>query len=901
MSRQEGGPYRRHARSTPTTSTTTGSFRGHHSRHAPPPSSSSSRNSHRAHGISRLNPIEQEINLVTNAYSLISQKTNIKVYEYDLTISPSAECKDLPVKVLARAFVSRSIRQLIMQTIMPQLTPKSCPLGSVLVEPNLNAIYSIRQLKLQEGSSNCREFKFANLTVVTDLITNLSIDIVIRFHKSSSINPVGHSAQLLSSIIHHQLLIDMLKYGPVYYLMNDQSRPSGQGRRANERLDLISQHFLGISLSNARRCSEDQSIVVISCSNSYITKSYRLIDLLASFIAGKTVDNVRSAHPTARGSSSSSSSAQRNSDQSYLGELTRIDGSEEWFASFCSILTGFKCQVSDQRGANLNLRFTLTDKSAANTMIDEGISVKQYYSNQGIQLSYPNLPCLISRQQQNPYHPLEMCSLLAGQKVPIFRLSAQARNHLTTVNKPNPTVSKESSSRARDEVVNLGLNQFNAFGVELSSNPVEATGHALAKPILQFRTSRLDPERDFWESGVFNQSVDLVDNWCVVDTVGLDPRLLDDFFTQFSYNSRRFGFNIERPRNLRLSKSEITERSGSLESLIHECSKLVSAKLRFIMFIIDSSSTNLNRMIHLTFDEHPTITATCLRAESVQNQRLYKSIHRTLVHKLNARLGGTNVIYNEQTWRRLNLDNKGLMIIGLDVTHPDNELNGVSIVGCAYTYSSDLFRHRSLVWPQTARVEIIGKMDSLMRKLLAEYRNENKGQLPTNIIVYRDGVSHEEFSRVRSIEISKATAVIDEVSNNHTKKPILSYVIAQKRHMMRFFRVISPNQVYNPPGGTLIHQGIVAPNGDEFYLYSNTSPQATARPLHYHVLLDGLGIENLQKLTYYLCFNFAKCSSSLSMPSSLRYAHNAAYDARNRVIASREFNENKFYTTKFFC
>lgn len=841
--------------------------------------------------------VEREVSLVTNAYRVIPAKPNLKIYEYELIVAPSVGCKDLPAKVLCRAFVSRSIRKLIMGTIVPTLTTANCPAGTILIEPNLEIIYTTKQFEASDEfkTTDQQEFRYENLSVETDLITNLYVDIIIKFSKSYTKNPKAYNGTLLSSILHHQLLIDMLKYGSVYYMMHsDLASQNASTSRMPDRLDLISQHLMGISISGAKRGSEDQTLVVINCSHSYITKSYRLIDLLACFIASKPVDNVELVH--------SLDELPQKLQSAHMKEIASITGSEDWFKSFCSILNGFKCQAMDNRGARVNLRFTLVEKSAKDLLVDEKTSVQMYYRNIGINLNYPNLPCLKSRSAQHPFYPLEMCSLLSGQKVPIFRLSTAARSHLTTVNKPKPDFSKHFSAKAKEEVENLNKNQFESFGVQLSCSPVEASGHTLVKPTLQYKNYRLEPQRDFWESGIFYQSVDLVGNWCVVDTVGVDCRLLDDFFQQLSAFSKKFGFNLGPPVTVGRSKQEIIEQSCTMDSIIRDCNKMTRGNLRFIMFIIDSSSTPLNRLVHLSFDEHPTVTATCLRTDSVLNQRQHRSIYRTLVHKLNARLGGTNVAYNEQTWNRFNLDYKGLMVVGLDVTHPDNELSGVSIVGCAFTYGNDLFRHKSLVWPQTARVEIIGRMDTLMQRLLFEYRDENNGHLPSHIVIYRDGVSHEEFERVRSIEITKASSVIDEVSrSNQQPRPNLSYVIAQKRHTMRFFQVLSQNEIHNPPGGTLIHQSVVTPNDCEFYLYSNTSPQATARPLHYHVLLNGLGMENLQKLTYYLCFNFGKCSSSLSMPSSLRYAHNAAYDARNRVIASKEFHENRFYSTKFFC
>lgn len=59
-------------------------------------------------------------------------------------------------------------------------------------------------------------------------------------------------------------------------------------------------------------------------------------------------------------------------------------------------------------------------------------------------------------------------------------------------------------------------------------------------------------------------------------------------------------------------------------------------------------------------------------------------------------------------------------------------------------------------------------------------------------------------------------------------------------------------------------------------------PQGTARPTKYHVLHDmnNFDCEDLEILTYYLCYLFARCNRSVSYPAPTYYAHLAAFRAR---------------------
>lgn len=823
------------------------------------------------------------LRLLTNAYSLYKdpRANNLVVFEYELNVIPSTDFKNLPQGVLKRPSVTTGVRRLIFNDILPKLLTLRSILGSVIIDTNMESVFSLNAFKNQEQedlNASTENMCFKNMPISSDLIQSLNVDVFISYKRSHSLKSNDSCSLLLASILHHQPSLQMIKYGSVYYLLRD----CNQGNLARPRIDLISEHITGVSLSGTRRNERGHNMVVVNCSHCFVTQAHRLIDLLASYLTGKpaTINDLRNSQ----------------AGRQVIAQLEAVTGEEPWFSDFCSFLEGYKCRAQIS-GISLIVRF-----SFANISTSRGSSGSQTVQQESRHhLDYPNLPKLISSNAQHPQIPFEACTLLAGQKVPIFRLGTNAKNHLSVNNKPKPQFFRDSSHRAKNQIEAMSRPELNSFGFKLSDGPIEATGVILQRPKLQFKDKDFRPVKDYWESSLFYQPVELVGNWCVVNTVHVDKALERIFFHDFGSYSAKFGLRMDEPILLDQPKETLLD-SNAVDDLVKKCSAMTKGKLRFLMFVIDSSSTSLNRIIHLSFDKYPNITATCLRVNSIMNQHQHRAIFRTLVHKMNARLGGANVTYHSQALSEINLKAEELMIVGLDVTHPDNELNGVSIVGCAYTFSRDLFKHRSLVWPQTARKEIIERVNKLFRRLLEEFSLENNGSLPKHIIVYRDGVSHEEFDKVESIEISTALKEIGSYCESTGKmKPNLSYIVAQKRHTMRFFQVGHNNRVTNPPGGTLINEEVISQTGKEFYLYSNSSPLATARPLHYHVLKRGLEISVLQKLTYFLCFNFGKCSGSLSMPSSLRYAHNAAYDARNRVITAREFSRNKFYANKFFC
>lgn len=64
----------------------------------------------------------------------------------------------------------------------------------------------------------------------------------------------------------------------------------------------------------------------------------------------------------------------------------------------------------------------------------------------------------------------------------------------------------------------------------------------------------------------------------------------------------------------------------------------------------------------------------------------------------------------------------------------------------------------------------------------------------------------------------------------------------------------------------------------------------TSRPSHYTVIEDDneFSANDLQKLTYYLCHTYVRCTKSISLPAPVAYAHLAAYRARQHYIAKIE-------------
>ena len=71
--------------------------------------------------------------------------------------------------------------------------------------------------------------------------------------------------------------------------------------------------------------------------------------------------------------------------------------------------------------------------------------------------------------------------------------------------------------------------------------------------------------------------------------------------------------------------------------------------------------------------------------------------------------------------------------------------------------------------------------------------------------------------------------------------------------------------------------------------------QGTTKPTHYHVLCNEskMNADQIQELTYYLCYIYSRCERSASYPAPTYYAHLAAYRAREHHNALIRNTKNK--------
>jgi len=212
--------------------------------------------------------------------------------------------------------------------------------------------------------------------------------------------------------------------------------------------------------------------------------------------------------------------------------------------------------------------------------------------------------------------------------------------------------------------------------------------------------------------------------------------------------------------------------------------------------------------------------------------------------------------------------------------------------------------------------------------------------LPKHIIYYRDGISESQHGQFEEIEIQSMYSAFEEFSkqNNFREmyRPKMNTIFVLKRHTTRFKKLNNedlntydsfscglssigqlssfdylnlseqeraivdedsePIKTFNIDPGTLVVDKKVVRTGREFYLCSHNCDFGTIRSTHYlvHKNESEFQMTEIQRFTYDLCYLFGKGTKSISIPTPVKYAHLAAYRARNHLIHYEDNKKNQF-------
>ncbi|KAL5236624.1 hypothetical protein ACI65C_004034 [Semiaphis heraclei] len=522
---------------------------------------------------------------------------------------------------------------------------------------------------------------------------------------------------------------------------------------------------------------------------------------------------------------------------------------------------------------------------------------KYFLDKYKMKLCYSHLPCLqVGDENQHVYLPLEVCNIFAGQRC------VRKLTDLQT-----STIIKETARNApnREQDINSIVHRadFNndpylrEFGLSISNSMTKVPGRVLPPPKLQYGGPTLPmlggsnvqqtkqqatPNQGVWDmrGKQFFTGVE-IRNWavsCFSPQRSVREEALRCFITQLQRISTDAGMPI----------------------IGHPCFCKYAAgcdQVEPMFRYLKSNFTNLQLVVVILPGKTPVygevkrvgdtvlgMPTQCVQAKNVN--RPSPQILSNICLKINAKLGGINNILVPSI--RPKVFNEPVIFLGANVIHqPSGDHKKPSIAAVVGSMDAHPSRYAATVRLQEHRQEIIQDLSSMIWELLIMFYKSTGGYKPHRIILYRDGVSEGQYSRVLQHELTAIRAACIKLAGDY--KPGITFIMVQKHHHTRLFCANSDEQSGksgNIPAGTIVDVGITHPKEFDFYLCSHQGIQGTSRPRHYHVLWDDSHFEadELQRLTYQLCHTNVRCTRSVSIPAPTYYAHLVAFRARYHMV-----------------
>lgn len=261
----------------------------------------------------------------------------------------------------------------------------------------------------------------------------------------------------------------------------------------------------------------------------------------------------------------------------------------------------------------------------------------------------------------------------------------------------------------------------------------------------------------------------------------------------------------------------------------------------------------------------------CFLSKNLKNKNL-NSICQKMLIQMNAKLCG-------EPWA-VKIPAKKMMVLGFDVYHcPDRK--GDSVGALVATINQNCTKYFSTTTFHKDKTELSVNLQKDVIKSLDAYLVVNK-ELPTKIVLFRDGVGEGQIEHVKSFEVEQVKEAIKTFYRAHDqsdKDVKLAFIIVTKKINTRYLVEERAGKWTNPIPGTVLDRSVTLPERYDFFLVSQTVRQGTVSPVNYHVVDDSstLTADHLQQLAYKLCHLYFNWSGTVAVPAPCQYAHKLAY------------------------
>ncbi|KAI9830214.1 MAG: hypothetical protein M1826_005016 [Phylliscum demangeonii] len=523
----------------------------------------------------------------------------------------------------------------------------------------------------------------------------------------------------------------------------------------------------------------------------------------------------------------------------------------------------------------------------------EIISVYDYFLKKyNVTLLHNQVP-LIQTTKKGVVIPMEVAQIKDNQKYP-FKLDEYQTAKMIKFAVTRPDMRMKD---IEDGIALLNWKEdvfLRNYGMTIDPEMIQTKCRVLPPPTVQFNGSTVSPGTSGrWDlrgpRRFLTVNTEPLSSWCVCwfpdRMVGktIDKAVVERWTREFIKTYQGHGGRVA--GNMPAMFALEADAAKGVEAAFTQTGQICGKRPQILIFVLSDRTSFHYARIKKSADCRFGVLTQCVQSAHVlKGSGQYIS---NVCMKLNAKLGGSTakVANKHPTLGHFKVPS---LIIGADVSHAAAGLDAPSMAAISVSLDSFAVRYAAACETNGKRVEMIHSTNirTMVVPLVGHWiRTVNNGNAPQHVYYFRDGVSEGQYQHVLRREVADMKAAFKEKMPNWSPKFIV--VVASKRHHTRFFPRprdgVASDRNQNPVPGVIVERDVTHPFENDFYLCSHSAIQGTARPVHYHVLLDeaGIPVNQLHQMIYEQCYSYIRSTTPVSLHPAVYYAHLASNRARS--------------------
>lgn len=515
------------------------------------------------------------------------------------------------------------------------------------------------------------------------------------------------------------------------------------------------------------------------------------------------------------------------------------------------------------------------------------MSIYDYFQKKyNLRLSHPDWPVIVTTKK-NIAVPIEILTLLPNQRF-LSKLDDKATSAMIKIAVTPPKDRWAAVSRGLDMLGWQSDPYLKNYGLQLDTKPVVVKGRLLPAPEVTFANGANKPGTsgrwDVRGKKFLQSNPKPLKSWgvCVLpDRYPPDKNAISHCMNELIKVYAGHGGKVEN-RTPVLHLASGPNPAKAVEELWNKTGNANKLRPQLLIFVVpDKTAITYGRIKKSCECRYGVVSQVMNMQNVVKAQGQYLS---NVCLKINAKLGGaTAKATSAQSKGPYGLFKVPTMVFGIDVSHAAPGMDAPSMAAITASMDHLCTRYAGACNSNGYRLEQISpaNMNKLMKPLIQHWvQNVNDGRFPKRIIYFRDGVSESQFDMVVKNEIMDLKNLLASANAKHDI--MFTVMVATKRHHIRFFpKDDNKDRNGNPLPGTLIETGATHPREWDFFLNSHAAIKGTARPTHYHVLMNEDGGKENPALTpdalYQFCYEhvyqYCRATTPVSLPPAVYYAH----------------------------